>query len=998
MVTRALQAWREAARALREGLGLRSSMPAERRYHAFIAYSWSDAALASAVQSGLQRLAKPWYRTRALRVFRDATGLPAGSGLRQTLRAALEDSDYLILIASRASAASKHVQREVAYWRDSKDLDRLLIALAEGTLRWDDARGDYSEESWAVLPEPLRGAFTGESLHVDFTKVAPRELTLANDRFRDAVCQLAARPHGARPDELTGREVAERRRTVRYARLAGLVLVALAVVALVAGVVAIVQRDNAVAQSHVALSRQIDAEAKVVRGKQPDLALLLGVQALRAADTAEARSSLLGLLLAEPWLVRFLYGPHSPVLAMSYYGPGEAELITVHQDGEVIDWNTQRGTGRRIAQLGPIAEALIAKTTVAVVRGAGSLNVYQLPTTDAGGAAPTRLFSARPRVRCDPVKLSACGEGLLVAISEEGSRLVTDLEGTHLEFWEVEQRRRAARQPPTYLSAPAYIPVSPGSEEETLIAVRHHFTSSAASLSPATPPDELLSWPLTGGRASVVARLRVGHTAQHLTGPLVTEDYGGSATAADDSGLLTVEPVDQAGTPPSITQELEGGEASIVSLLQESSTESKIIYLDSGGTVGFIDSLTHTGARMVSGLTALAQQPLGGTGRRRLAMDPGSAQIAVAGGSQGVVLLHPPIDDAPPLVGTPVGASTDEQSERVPALPPGGLPVFSHDGSILAATLDGTEGIGLWRTDTGATVSVLEYGHPTDITKISIASDDRTVAFIVDLLAGRSLSGYVRIWDGLADGRSHALALPLERGDYPTACAFAAGDPRRLVVGTGRGWLYFWNPLTETQWRSPIRFPPGPQASVVLLGASEAGKLFVGVAGGVTLLVHERTGLVHRAPSPSGAIAEAFSPDGKLAAGRDDTGEMRVWVPQTGRTVPGELPVPPYIEEGAVTLGESVLAVTSGAAITLYDTSALLEVGQISASGATEIAFSPTDQALAEVKGTEGTVLATDPKSLVNRACAIANRELTRAEWAQFVGSALPYSATCPAG
>jgi hypothetical protein len=355
-------------------------------------------------------------------------------------------------------------------------------------------------------------------------------------------------------------------------------------------------------------------------------------------------------------------------------------------------------------------------------------------------------------------------------------------------------------------------------------------------------------------------------------------------------------------------------------------------------------------------------------------------------------------------------APTGEQPERVPAQRPGGLPVLSHDGSILAAALYGTEGIGLWRTDTGATMSVLEYVHPpTHIAKISIASDDRTVAFIaepsgaaeptVDLPspAGSSFSGSVRIWDGLAGDRSRALALAFERGDGPTACAFAAGDPRRLVVGTGRGWLYFWDPLTETQWRSPIRLSLGAPASVVLLGASEAGRLLVGVAGGLTLLVDERTGLVHQAPSPSGAIAEAFSPNGKLAAGRDGTGEVRVWVPQTGRTVPGGLPVPPYTGM-EVTLGESLLAV-SGAAITLYNTSALLEVGQISViSGAPEIAFSPTGQALAEVKGTEGTVLAIDPQSLVSRACAIANRELTRDEWAQFVGSALPYSATCPAG
>ena len=1003
-------------RSLREGLELRSKVPAEGRYHAFIAYSWNDVSLASAVQRGLERLAKPWYRTRALRVFRDVTGLPAGPGLRQTLRAALEHSDYLILIASRASATSEHVQREIKYWQDSKGVDRLLIGLAEGSLQWNDEQGDYSPESWAVLPESLRGAFTEEALYVDFTKVDPQALTLDNNEFRDAVRLLAAGPHGMQPAELAGLEVAERRRTVRYARLAGLVLVTLTILAIVAGVVAIVQRDSAIDQSHVALSRQIAAEAEVVRGKQPDLALLLGVQALRTADTAEARSSLLGSLLSEPWIVRFLYGPRSPVLAMSYVGTGDAELITVHQDGEVVDWDTRRGTGRPIAQLGPIDEALIANTTAAVVRNTGRLDVYQLSSTGARGEAPTRLFSTRPRVRCNPRKVIACQEGLLTAMSEDGSWLVSDLEGTHLELWEVEQRKRAVRQPPAYLSAPADI----ASFDETLVAVRHHFSSPSALLS-ATSPDELLSWPLTAGRARVFARLPSKSTSQELSGPLVVAGtLEGAVTAVDELGVVTVEPVHPARTPPTITRELSstrelsGDEAPIVSLWQE---PLGTIYLDGGGTVGFTYSSGHTSARMVSGLDTLVEQLHGALIQHRLAVDQDITQIAVAGGSQGVLLLHPPFaGTASPLVGTPLGDPTGEKTERVVPQSPTELPVFSHDGSILAAATNDTEGLGLWRADTGATVAALTspyQQHPTTrIAKVSIAPDDHTVAFITKPLAalepaaalrlprGSTYPGSVRIWDGHGGDRSRVLALAFTRGDGPTACAFAAHNPQHLIVGTGLGWLYFWDVRTDTQWRAPIRLPLAAQAPVLLLGANEAGRLLVGVSGGPTLLIDERTGLVAPAPGPKGAIAEALSPSGKLAAGIDGAGYVKIWVPQTGRTVPGGLLARSYL--GALTgltLGDGLLAVTSSKAITLYDTSTLREVGQIEVSaGAPDVAFSPTRQALAVVNATEGSVLAIDPTSLIGRACTIANRELTPAEWAQFVGSALSYSATCHVG
>lgn len=56
-------------------------------YDAFISYSHAlDGSLAPALQTGLERFAKPWYRPRALRVFRDTTNLAANPGLWSSLR------------------------------------------------------------------------------------------------------------------------------------------------------------------------------------------------------------------------------------------------------------------------------------------------------------------------------------------------------------------------------------------------------------------------------------------------------------------------------------------------------------------------------------------------------------------------------------------------------------------------------------------------------------------------------------------------------------------------------------------------------------------------------------------------------------------------------------------------------------------------------------------------------------------------------------------------
>ena len=60
----------------------RSASTATRSYDAFISYSHAaDGLLAPRLQAGLQRFAKPWWKRRALRVFRDESSLSANPHL-----------------------------------------------------------------------------------------------------------------------------------------------------------------------------------------------------------------------------------------------------------------------------------------------------------------------------------------------------------------------------------------------------------------------------------------------------------------------------------------------------------------------------------------------------------------------------------------------------------------------------------------------------------------------------------------------------------------------------------------------------------------------------------------------------------------------------------------------------------------------------------------------------------------------------------------------------
>ena len=114
-------------------------------YDAFISYSHAkDKPIAAALQSVIQKLGKPWYRRRGLRVFRDDTSLSATPQLWPSIEQALAQSRYLLLLSSPKSAASPWVGKEVEYWLTHKSTDTLLIGVTSGTLDWDGKKGDFS--------------------------------------------------------------------------------------------------------------------------------------------------------------------------------------------------------------------------------------------------------------------------------------------------------------------------------------------------------------------------------------------------------------------------------------------------------------------------------------------------------------------------------------------------------------------------------------------------------------------------------------------------------------------------------------------------------------------------------------------------------------------------------------------------------------------------------------------------------------------------------------
>ncbi len=127
----------------------------------------TDGKLAPAIQSGLHRFARPWYRLRALRVFRDKTSLAVSPALWPAIARALGESEYFLLFASPRAARSPWVEREVAYWLEARSPATLLIVLTEGELLWDPAAGDFDWRRTDALPARFAGVLQDEPFFLD---------------------------------------------------------------------------------------------------------------------------------------------------------------------------------------------------------------------------------------------------------------------------------------------------------------------------------------------------------------------------------------------------------------------------------------------------------------------------------------------------------------------------------------------------------------------------------------------------------------------------------------------------------------------------------------------------------------------------------------------------------------------------------------------------------------------------------------------------------------
>ncbi len=310
------------------------------RYDAFISYSHSaDGELAPALQRGLQSFAKPWYRLRAVRIFRDATGLSVTPELWPAIETALVGSRYLVLLASPRAAQSKWVAQEIQWWLTHRSAQQLLIVLTDGEMVWDRGAGDFDWAKTNALPRELQKVFPSEPLHLDLSWArTSSHLSLRRPDFADAIARLAATLRGISLDEIIGEDVRQHQKAMRMVRGGGITFLGVGAAAILAAVVALQARKmvtpivherktEAVDRAQETLSASLAAQAVDLAATDQELAILLAVEAVRAKPTAVAVGALRQTLFAElEPVARFSNGTNASCFAI--FHPDGRRVLT----------------------------------------------------------------------------------------------------------------------------------------------------------------------------------------------------------------------------------------------------------------------------------------------------------------------------------------------------------------------------------------------------------------------------------------------------------------------------------------------------------------------------------------------------------------------------------------------------------------------------------------------------------------------------------------------
>jgi len=311
-------------------------------YKAFISYSHAaDNKLAPSLQSGIQRINRPWYKFSSIKIFRDETSLSNTPHLWYKIEEALKDSEYFILMASPEAAKSEWVEKEINYWLEYKDKEKLLIVLTDGTIEWDKNNNDFKWDKTSALPKILSKVFEIEPKYTDLRWARKEnDLTLKNTKFEDNIADIASTLHDIPKDEFVGDLVKMKKRAQLLTSSIIFGLLILTIISALLTWYSISKKNEAIKQSKISRSRELAAFAVLALEKDPSLSFRLAEEAIRHAPVYQAER-IIGKSMEYPFH-NSLSG-HEESVWSAEFSPDGSRIVTASLDQTALIWDSATG-------------------------------------------------------------------------------------------------------------------------------------------------------------------------------------------------------------------------------------------------------------------------------------------------------------------------------------------------------------------------------------------------------------------------------------------------------------------------------------------------------------------------------------------------------------------------------------------------------------------------------------------------------------------------------